>query len=103
MAQNGWEPNYGKLPLNPDGQTIDWDAFFLSDEGNNTEDIFAKIRQDITGMDYSTEFMVGLYIQDLQILMKLGYEFPEWATENDVKTVEQYLDNWKWKIKHDPQ
>jgi hypothetical protein len=66
-----------------------------------TSDPFAQIRQDITGMDYSTEFMVKLFIQDLRLLIKLGYELPEWASENDIKVVEQYLD--RWKMKHDPQ
>jgi RHS repeat-associated protein len=87
IAQNGFELDFGFLPQNPD-KTINWERFFSSDVGSNTSDVFAQIRQDITGMDFSAEFMVKLYIQDLRLLMRLGYDLPEWAKEEDVKYIE---------------
>jgi len=92
IAQNAYELDFGSLPENPD-ETIDWKAFFDSNVGRNTDDLFAQFRQNVTDKDFSTDFMLKLYIQDLRYLMKLGYELPEWAKEEDVKYIEDnYLD-----------
>jgi RHS repeat-associated protein len=90
IAQNGYDLDFSSLPLEPD-KTINWTEFFDSDIGSSTSDPFAQIRQEITGMDYSAEFMLKLYIQDLRLLMKLGYKLPSWATEKDVKFIEDHF------------
>ena len=93
IAQNGFVLDFGSLPLT-ENNTIDWQEFFDSNVGGNSDQLDAQIRQAITGMDYSAEFMLKLYIQDLRLLMKLGYDLPECIKEEDIKFIEDnYLDN----------
>jgi RHS repeat-associated protein len=93
IAQNGYELDFSSLPRTPEN-TINWDRFFEGNAGSGTSDLFAQIRQEVTGMDYSAEFMLKLYIQDLRLLMKFGRDLPEWAEEKDVKYIEDnYLRN----------
>ena len=87
IAQNGYDLDFKSLPVT-ENKTIDWNAFFESNVGSSTSDPFAQFRQKVTGMDYSAEFMLKLYIQDLRVLMKHGYDLPNWATEEDVKYIE---------------
>jgi len=87
IAQNGYALDFKSLPKEPD-KTIDWERFFNSNVGSSTSDRFAQIRQDITGMDFSAEFMLKLYIQDLRLLMRFGYDLPEWVHEGDIRYIE---------------
>jgi hypothetical protein len=95
IAQNGYDLDYRSLPgtTNNEFESINWAALFESKEVGYEEDPwYAKMRQDMTGMNYSTEFMVKLYIQDLRELVALGYELPDWVTLEDLEYIEnKYL------------
>ena len=92
LAQNGFDFNQrtlGKLP-EVDGH-IDWNTF-LSENGDNPGDSLSRLRQSITRRNYDTQFMLKLFLQDLRLLRKLGYDLPDWASEQDVKEAEGYLE-----------
>jgi RHS repeat-associated protein len=94
IYQNGYELYFPDLPKTTNNQfeSIDWTDVFNSDLGYEDDPWYAKMRQDMTGMNYSTEFMMKLFIQDLRALIKLGYDLPEWATLEDLEYIEnKYL------------
>lgn len=97
MAQNGSVTgldNFGDLPLDPETNTIDWQTFFDNPKIGNSGDSLAQLRAGVRNEQYSTLFMVRLYIQNLRALMKLGYELPDGITEEDVKYIEDnFLNN----------
>lgn len=45
------------------------------------------MRQGVTDMNYDTQLMLKIYIQDLQLLGSMGYELPDWLTEKDIQTI----------------
>ena len=47
----------------------------------------ARMRQDVTNMNYDTQLMLKIYIQDLLLLVSMGYELPDWLTEEDIQTI----------------
>jgi RHS repeat-associated protein len=89
LAQNGFDfssKSIGKgFPLKGDGN-INWGEF-LSKNGGNPSSGIARMRQDITNMNYDTQLMLKIYIQDLQLLVSMGYELPDWLTEEDIQTI----------------
>jgi hypothetical protein len=88
LAQNGFDPKaFRKLPTTEGG--INWNEF-LGENGNNPSQGLAQLRQDVTGRNYDTQFMLKLYIQDLRLLMRLGYDLPPGITKDDLKYVEQH-------------
>ena len=92
LAQNNFNPSLFKnLTRNSDG-TLNWELF-LQEYGGNPSAIDAKVRQGITGRNYETQLMLKIYLQDLRLLMRLGYDLPEGITEEDLKFVEDnYLE-----------
>ncbi len=87
IAQNGNTIDFKSLPIK--NGRIDWTQVFK--DGSNTGDRFALIRQDITGMDFGTQFMTKIYMQDLKILMKLGYDLPEEFDDADFDLIDSYV------------
>jgi len=69
---------------------IDWDVVF-NEWGDNTNDPYARARQNITGMNYNTKFMLQLFINDLEVLIDKGYTLPEEFDEADFKNIYKYL------------
>jgi hypothetical protein len=92
LAQNGFDTSlFNKLTKNDDG-TLNWNAF-LEKYGNNPSAFDAKIRQKLTGLNYETQLVLKIYMQDLRLLRKLGYDLPEGIDEDDIKFVEDnYLE-----------
>ena len=91
IAQNGSVQgldSFGVLPVNRQNNTIDWNAFFTDPNIGNSGDPLAQLRGDFRDEKYSTLFMVRLYIHNLRVLMKLGYQLPDGITEDDVKYIE---------------
>jgi hypothetical protein len=97
MAQNGSVKgldNFGKLPIDPQTNTINWNQlFFDSPDIGNSGDSLAQLRAGVRNEKYSTLFMVRLYIHDLRVLMKLGYNLPDGIAEDDVKYIEDHFLN----------
>jgi RHS repeat-associated protein len=95
LAQNGFDfsvQDIGTLPINEEGG-IAWEQF-LSENGSNPSAWYAQMRQSATQQNYDTRFMLKLYIQDLKLLMSMGYDLPDWLSEKDIKYVEDnYLSN----------
>jgi hypothetical protein len=94
IAQNGdvqGLDSFGDLPVS--GNAIDWDNFFGNPDIGNSGDSLAQLRGGIRDEKYSTLFMVRLYIQNLRVLMKLGYQLPDGITEDDVKYIEDHFLN----------
>ena len=67
--------------------------FFDSPKIGNSGSSLAQLRAGVRDEKYSTLFMVRLYIQDLRVLMKLGYQLPDGITEDDVKYIEDHFLN----------
>lgn len=88
ISQNGYTLDFKSLPKEADG-SIDWNKTFASDIGGETDDPAAQLRQSATGMNYSTKFMLKIYVQDLRLLLKAGYKLPDWATEEDLDYIEK--------------
>jgi hypothetical protein len=76
------------LPIK-DGH-IDW-IEVLNNRGGNTTDPIARVRQDITGMNYNTKFMLKLFMNDLEVLINLGYELPEEFDDADFNIINNYI------------
>jgi hypothetical protein len=89
LAQNGFDfspKGIGNgFPLDKNGN-INWETF-LRDNGSNPSSPIAKMRQGVTDMNYDTQLMLKIYIQDLQLLGSMGYELPDWLTEKDIQTI----------------
>jgi len=88
LAQNRFDfssKGIGRFPMSEDGN-IDWGKF-LSTNGGNPSSWVAGIRQDITGQNYDTQLMLKIYIQDLLLLVSMGYELPDWLTEEDIQYI----------------
>jgi RHS repeat-associated protein len=91
IAQNGSVQglaSFGDLPVNRQTNTIDWNTFLTNPEIGNSSSSLAQLRAGFRNEQYATLFMLRLYIQDLRVLMKLGYQLPDGITEKDVKYVE---------------
>jgi RHS repeat-associated protein len=78
LAQNypGFNENTVTYLTVKDGQ-IDWSDVMTSDQFNNPQANDAKIRQYLTDKNYETHLMLKIYMQDLKVLMKLGYQLPD--------------------------
>lgn len=85
LAQNGFDTRF--LPTT--NGSIDWKEVFLY--WGDTEDPFGKVRQNLTGMNFGTQFMTKIYMQDLKILMRLGYNLPEEFDDADFDLIESYI------------
>jgi RHS repeat-associated protein len=85
LAQNGFDTRF--LPTA--NGSIDWALVFS--EWGNTNDTFAKVRQNLTDMNFGTQFMAKLYMQDLKILMRLGYDLPENFDDVDFDLIDSYI------------
>jgi hypothetical protein len=77
LAQNG--PGFdaddvADLPVN--NGAINWD-YVMTELGDNPSAWHAKLRQNVTGMNYDTRFMLKIFMQDLKVLMKEGYQLPD--------------------------
>ena len=88
------------LPMN-DG-AINW-SMVLNEWGSNTTDPVANIRQNITGMNYNTKFMLKLFMNDLEILMGLGYELPEEFDDADFNTIRKYINPEPTRNRYHPR
>ena len=89
LAQNGFDFSPKGVGDAMSKDNIDW-KLFLKNNGNNTSDEFAQMRQNITHMNYGTQFMLKQYIQDLRLLMSMGYDLPDWLKEEDIKYIEDH-------------
>mgnify|MGYP005852999619 CR=1 FL=1 len=94
LAQN--YPGFNKnsvtyLPIE-DGQ-IDWVDVMTNPDFNNPQAIDAKLRQSITGMNYETRLMLKIYMQDLKVLMKLGYQLPDKYVGADFEYINNLIAN----------
>jgi hypothetical protein len=85
LAQNGFDIRF--LPTK--NGSIDWEEVFYY--WGDTDDSFAKIRQDLTGMNFGTRFMTKIYMQDLKILMRLGYDLPDDFDDADFDLIDSYI------------
>jgi hypothetical protein len=80
--------------MDPQTKTIDWNKlFFDSPRIGNSGSSLAQLRAGVRNEQYSTLFMVRLYIHDLRVLMKLDYNLPDGITEDDVKYIEDHFLN----------
>ena len=53
---------------------LEWDVYI---EGRGApSDIKAKVRQTLTGLQYDTQFMLLLFINDIEELHKRGWDLP---------------------------
>jgi len=94
LAQNGFNPqDFKDLEKGPDGNMA-WNDF-LSDYGKHPSAPSAKIRQAITGLNYETQFMLKIYMQDLRLLLWLGYELPPGISSQDVEYIEKHYLKFK--------
>ena len=87
LAQNGFDfspKGIGRFPMK-DGN-INWGEF-LSNNGGDPSSGIARMRQDVTDRNYDTQLMLKIYMQDLQLLVSMGYELPDWLTEEDIQTI----------------
>lgn len=85
LAQNGFDTRY--LPTT--NGSIDWKEVFLY--WGDTDDPFGKVRQNLTGMNFGTQFMTKIYMQDLKILMGLGYDLPSNFDDADFDLIDSYI------------
>jgi|GEM_PF-2816517 len=80
LAQNSPGFNRNTVTYLPyeNGQ-IDWKTVMSDPDQkfNHPSAIDAKIRQFVTRKNYETQLMLKLYIQDLEMLMALGYQLPD--------------------------
>jgi hypothetical protein len=67
--------------------SINWSGYFA--EPRTPSDPIARIRQQITGLQYDTRFMLHLYTNDLRALQEEGWNLPEGITEDDL----DYMNN----------
>jgi hypothetical protein len=92
IAQNGNHPNgwldIPSLPQSFDG-SVDWKKVMTL--GGTTKSTIAKSRQEVTGMNYSTQFMLKLYTNDVKTLMRRGFRLPEDYDEVDWQTIDDLL------------
>jgi hypothetical protein len=84
-AQNGFDTRF--LPTA--SGSINWKLVFS--EWGDTNDPFAKVRQNITGMNFGTQFMTKIYMQDLKVLLSLGYDLPEEFDDADFDLIDSYV------------
>lgn len=93
IAQNGpvtGLDNFGDLPVS--NHIIQWGKFFDDPRIGSSGSSLAQLRAGVRNNEqYSTLFMVRLYIHDLRVLMKLGYKLPDGITEDDVKYIEDHF------------
>jgi hypothetical protein len=82
IAQNGISPNgwfdARSLPKSSDS-SADWLRVML-EQGKVMENIlnpFPEHRQRLSGMNFSTQFMLNLFAMDVKELMNQGYSLPE--------------------------
>lgn len=95
LAQNGFDTRlFDELVENPVDGTLNWDEF-LNKYGGNPSDTVAKLRQWLTGDKYETELMLQLYMNDLRLLMKLGYTLPNGITPDDINDVEEIIGTYQ--------
>lgn len=66
---------------------INWSGFF--DEPRTLSDPIARIREQVTGRQYDTRFMLHLFTNDLRELYRRGWDLPEGITEDDL----DYMDD----------
>jgi len=104
LAQN--YPGFNKntvtyLPFK-DGQ-INWSKVMTSEQFNNPSAMDAKIRQQITGMNYETQLMLKIYMQDLKVLMQLGYQLPDEYTGADFDYINNLTTNPQTAGQQTPQ
>ena len=93
LSQNGFDTKlFNELRENSDG-TLNWGTF-LNKFGWNPSDTVAKLRQGLTGDNYETELMLKLYMNDLRLLMRLGYKLPNGITPDDITEVEEIIGNY---------
>jgi RHS repeat-associated protein len=92
IAQNGGLDleTIRHLPTIGKNGPIDWKTI-LSEWGGNTTDNWALARQNITGMKYNTKFMLQLFMNDLEVLLNLGYTLPEEFDGANLDDVYEYL------------
>jgi RHS repeat-associated protein len=92
LAQNGVSPNgwldVPSLPQSPDG-SVDWDVAMT--QGGNTGNPVARGRQTLTGMNFSTQFMLNLFTKDVKALIDRGFTLPEQYDEVSWKTIDNLL------------
>ena len=86
LAQNNFNFSPSGVGGLMSADEINWKDF-LDNQGSNPSAWYAGMRQDITGMNYDTQFMLKIYIQDLLLLMSMGYELPDWLTEEDIQYI----------------
>jgi hypothetical protein len=85
LAQNGFDTRF--LPTK--NGIIDWEEVFS--KWGATDDPYGRIRQGLTGMNFGTRFMTKIYMQDLKILMSLGYDLPENFDDADFDLIDAYV------------
>jgi hypothetical protein len=71
-----------------------WEAYFEDAYINEPTDLQAKFRQRLTGKQYSTNFMILLYLQDLGSLYQRGFNLPDGITQEDLdEIIREYTDS----------
>lgn len=94
LAQNGSEfdqtmfTDIGENYMSQDG-SIDWQTY-LSTMGKNP-DPRVLWRQQISRKNFGTELMLKMYIQDLEILKRLGYKLPDRYQNADFKKIKAFI------------
>ncbi len=98
LAQNGFDAqNFRDKDWGKDlSGNMDWN-YFLGTYGKNPSAPSAQIRQGLTGLNYETQFMLKLYIQDLELLLWLGYDLPTGITQDDIAYVKKHYLNFNNK------
>jgi RHS repeat-associated protein len=93
IVQNGGLDIKGikSLPTLGKGGPIDWETV-LTEWGGNTSDPIAGLRQGITGMKYNTKFMLKLFMNDLGVLLDLGYTLPDEFDDANLDDIWTYLE-----------
>jgi hypothetical protein len=80
------------LPVDKETNQIDWAKVMTSPNYNNPSAPDARMRQVITGKNYETQLMLKLYIQDLEMLMALGYQLPDKYVGADFAYIHKLID-----------
>jgi hypothetical protein len=68
-----------------DNGNIDWATYFNQ---SFSETWYANVREGLTSLEYNTQLMLLLYIQDLRELYNNGWALPDGITEEDLDYLE---------------
>jgi hypothetical protein len=91
LAQNrGIDPETMERLSKPEGD-IKWGDFFGEPRSNSQID--AQLREDLTGMDFQTSYILYKYILDMIELYHRGWELPDGITEADLDYLKELAES----------